>query len=239
MDASAEDGLAQQVTQLAVNSLVDSYFGERIPPSLAGALSVNLTIDVFGSCDTRVDGDLYSRRRRDLEFFVPGGATDGGWLPDRSATSRWREHAGSDRFVAVLKASQAAGAYEMKRTRGKLAHFQIENDASSRRIAVTGPFFGVAAKDVKPPTEPYRGDYKEFLRAYRSCFVYWLRERSLGGSAKRSRVGFADWLTRLATEEDLSLEQAFQGVFKAPLSASPVTDETLEGAFLAWLRKAR
>jgi hypothetical protein len=239
MDASAQDGLAQQVTQLAANSLIDNYFGDRIPPSLAGALSVNLTIDVFGTCDTRVDGDLKARRTEAFEMFVPGGASEGGWLPGKAADSRWREQQGADHFIAVLKASQSAGADEMKRSRGKLIHFQIENDGANKRMAISGPFLGAAAQAVEVPPEQYRGDYKEFLRSYRSCFVYWLREESLDGSASKSRAGFSEWLTNLATNEDLDIEDAIRQVFGAPLSEGSVTEDVLEGAFLTWLRKAK
>jgi hypothetical protein len=238
MDANAEDGLAQQVTQLAANSLIDSYFAARIPPSLAGALSVNLTIDVFGTCDTRVDGDLTSRRTEAFEMFVPGGASEGGWLPARAADSRWREHQGSDHFVAVLKAAQKNGAEEMARAKGKLQHFELENDAGNKRRTVSGPFLGSPAEDLVEPPQQYQGDYKEFLRSYRSCFVHWLRDESQG-KEKASRVAFARWLMHLGSEQDMSLEQSLEEVFGAPLSHTDLDQKVLEGSFLTWLKKAK
>ena len=239
MDANADDGLAQQVTQLSANSLVDSYFGERVPPSLANALSVNLTIDVFGTCNTRVDGDLSSRRTQAYEMFVPGGASEGGWLPARAADSRWREHEGSDHFIAVLRASQKNGAAARSRVPGKLQHFEIENDAGNKRRAVSGPFLGSPADGAEPPPEPYVGDYKEFLRSYRSCFVHWLHTQSQG-KEKASRVAFARWLVHLGSDADLPLEASLEEVFGLPLSHEDLVDQdVLESAFLAWLRRAK
>ncbi len=238
MDEYAEDGFAQQVTQLAANSLIDDYFGGRIPPSLAGALSVNLTIDVFGMCDTRVDGDLRSRRTEAYEIFIPGGNSDGGWLPAVAADSRWREKQGKDHFIGILKTSQKDGAARMARAKGKLTHFGLENDGKTKHMAVSAPFLGSAALGAATPPEEFVGDYKEFLRSYRSCFIYWLREKSQG-KARASEEAFARWLLHLAADEELALEPSLQDSFGAPLSAAEVTPEVLEGAFLAWLRRAK
>ena len=236
MNANVEDGLAQQVTQLAANSLIDSYYGERVPPALAGALSVNLTIDVFGSCDTRVDGDLRSRRTEAIEVFVPGGASEGGFLGKQEAGSRWRVQKGMDRFIKVLKASQRNGGAENARAAGKLQHFEIENDRKNKRIAVSGPFLGAAAATAEAPGEAFFGDYLEFLRAYRSCFIYWLRDASQR-KEKTSRLAFARWLVHLATESELTLEQSMLEAFGTALSDETLEDDVLEGAFLAWLQK--
>ena len=238
MNARTEDGLAQQVTQLAANSLVDSYFGGRIPPSLAGAMAVNLTIDVFGTCETRVDGDLTSRRTEAFEIFVPGGASEGGWLPGVAADSRWRELQGADRFVQILKATQKNGAAAKAREKGKLQHFELENDTKNKRIAVSGPFLGTPASDDDPPPAQYVGDYKEFLRSYRSCFVHWLRDASQG-KEKASRVAFARWLLHLAADDERTLEESLEEAFGLPLSAEDLEQEVLEGEFLRWLKKAR
>lgn len=239
MDSHTEDGLAQQVTQLGVNSLVDSYYGDRIPPSLAGALAVNLTIDVFGTCDTRVDGDLRSRRTEAFEVFVPGGRSEGGWLPARAADSRWREHKGADHFLQVLKAAQKNGAQKVPRAEGELRHFEIENDGKNERMVVSGPFLGSPAEDEETPPAAFVGDYKEFLRAYRSCFVHWLRNESVGRE-KKSREAFAGWLTLLAESEDEELESSVEEVFAKPLSHDELEDqEVLEGQFLDWLESAR
>ena len=238
MNASTEDGLAQQVTQLAANSLVDGYFGERIPPSLAGAMAVNLTIDVFGTCETRVDGDLTSRRTQAFEIFVPGGASEGGWLPGVAADSRWRELKGADHFVQILKATQKDGAAANARAKGKLRHFQLENDTKNKRMAVSGPFLGSSAADDDPPPAQYVGDYKEFLRSYRSCFVHWLRNESQR-KEKASRLAFARWLIDLAADDERTLEQSLEEAFGAPLSDEELGQEVLEGEFLRWLKSAR
>ncbi len=239
MEAYTEDGLAQQITQLAANSLVDNYYGERIPPSLAGALAVNLTIDVFGSCNTRIDGDLRARRTEAFEIFVPGGASEGGWLPARSADSRWREHLGSDHFVAVLKAAQHDGLESIKRPKSRVRHFEIQNDGKNKRMTVSGPFLGSAALEASTPPEDFVGDYKEFLRAYRSCFIHWLRDESLG-STKKSGKAFAEALVELASgAEGEDLEETLLSVFGEPLSQELPNNKDLEGSFLDWLKGAK
>lgn len=237
MDERYEDGLAQQITQLTANSLIDNYYGGRIPESLAGAMSINLTIDVFGTCATRVDGDLNSRRTEAYEMFVPGGASEGGWLPKVAAESRWRELQGSDRYIQILKTTQKNGSEVRKRIKGD-HHFEIENDGKNRRIAVSGPFLGAAAAEAEVMIDEFVGDHKEFLRAYRTCFLYWLKEESQG-KAKESRLTFATWLRSLAAGESDELEASMKEAFGAPLSAKELSRDVLEGAYLTWLTKAR
>ena len=102
MDYRSQDGMEQQIVQLAVNSMFANYYGESVPPSLAGSLAVNLVIDMFGECNTRVDGDLRARRTSARELFVPGGNPNGGILPPNLADSRWRDLHGADHFVSEI-----------------------------------------------------------------------------------------------------------------------------------------
>jgi len=231
-------GMEQQVAQLAANSLVDSVFGARIPPSLAGALAVNLTIDIFGECETRADGDLRARRTEAYEMFVPGGASEGGVLAPNSALSRWREEQGADGFASVLQDAQRAGTKANKRSGGGPRHFELQDDEKIQRMVVSAPFLGAAAAASEPRIPAiFEGDWQEFLRAYRSGFVYWLR-REAAGKAAESRVAFARFLVELASAEELDLESALASSFqRGALSSAELGDETLEGRFLAWLAK--
>lgn len=236
MDANAEDGMAQQISQLAANSLIDHYFGDRIPPSLAGGLSVNLVIDLFGQCSTRVDGDLRSRRNEAYEVFVPGGNSAGGWLPAIAADSRWRQQQGADHFVGVLRAAQRAGASSARSPRDRVQLFELIADGERHRMTLRGPFLGSSGAENAPPPMDYRGDYKEFLRSYRTCFVHWLRER-VRGSTRDSQQSFARLLVTVAGSGSDGLEDAFERVYDSPLSSSELTKKDLEGEFLYWLSR--
>ncbi|HIF41804.1 MAG TPA: hypothetical protein EYQ74_11980 [Planctomycetes bacterium] len=229
MNSRVSTGMEQQLTQLATNSLVDSYYGDRVPESFAGALSVNLVIDVFGECRTRADGDLRSRRTEAYERFVPGGLSEGGWLPAISADSWWRQESnyGADRFVGPLGSAQKNG---YKDTRDRLRTFRLRNDADSHDEIVRAPFLGMAAADMPVPGSTFRGDYKELLRAYRTAFVYWLHSER----AKDAEEVFSKLLVHLAgTKEDL--EEAIASLYDVPLSSTELTNEDLEGQFLAWV----
>ena len=229
MNSRVATGMEQQLTQLATNSLVDSYYGGRVPESFAGALAVNLVIDVFGECRTRADGDLRSRRTEAYERFVPGGLSEGGWLPAISADSWWRQESnyGADRFVGPLGSAQKNG---YKDSRDRVRTFRLRNDADSHNEIVRAPFLGLAAAEMPIPGSTFRGDYKELLRAYRTAFVHWLHsERS-----KDAEGLFSKLLVQLAgTEEDL--EQALAVLYGVPLSSAELTEEDLEGQFLDWI----
>lgn len=238
MDAKESTGMKQQVAQLSAMALIDGVYGPRIPPSLAGALSVNLTIDLFGECETRADGDLRARRTEAFERFVPGGRSEGGWLPPVLADSRWRADQGSDRFVGVLRTSQRAGGKNAKRRSGSPRNFELHDDAETKRMVVAGPFLGGAAEGQTAVPANFKGDWTEFLRSYRSCFVHWLREASVGKS-KDSHTAFSSFLVRAAAAEaDADLEILIADAFgKVALSDEDLGPESLEGAFLAWLAK--
>ncbi len=231
MNSRVDTGMEQQLTQLACNSLVDSYYGERIPESLAGALSVNLVIDVFGECRTRVDGDLRTRRTEAYERFVPGGRSEGGWLPAISADSWWRTESnyGADRFSGPLNMAQKNG---YKDSRDRIRAFRLRNDADSAKFVVKAPFLGLAAAEMPVPPSSYVGDYKELLRSYRTAFVNWLHHER----GNRAEETFAALLVELAqTPQDL--EEVLAETYGLPLSTEELTSKDLEGQFLHWILK--
>lgn len=230
MDARTPTGLEQQIVQLATNSMLANYFGDAIPPTLAGGLAVNLVIDLYGECNTRADGDLRARRTEAREVFVPGGNPNGGLLAKNLADSRWRLEQGSDRFVAALKRAMEVGR------RGPI-RFQLQDDRGRRGLEVHAPFLGSAVV-ASALEEAYQGDQLEFLRSYRVCFLSWLQERG-AGKPSRSEDAFADLLRGLARGTTDTLEQTLAEVYGAPLSSSEPGDDDLEGQFLEWLRKQR
>lgn len=239
MNSRTDNGLQQQIAQLAALSLLDNYYGSKIPPALAGGLSVMLTVDQFGECNTKVDGDLRERRTEAYEMFVPGGQSEGGILATNFADSRWRKKQGADFFKGVLRQAQKAGAKEAKRIRGpKNRHFELENDTKNKRITVSGPFLGSQAADISDLEEMFLGERDEFLRSYRTGFLHWLRTASMG-KANKSAPRFAQWLQTLADPvEGEEFEVMTKRIFgDVPLSDVDSSEATLEGRFLAWIQK--
>jgi len=239
MSARTPTGLEQQIVQLAMNSLIDNYFGSKVPPTFAGGLSINLVVDLFEECNTRADGDLSERRTEAVEVFVPGGNPGGGFLGTISADSPWRDGHGSDRFVRVLRNSQKSGAGEMKK-KDKLRYFELRDSAGHEKQILAAPFLGSAAGDREELPEAFAGDQLEFLRAYRCAFLWWLQNESLG-KAKKSRAAFADFLKRLAQLESAAdIEGVFGESFEGNDLSSAELDrkDDLEGRFLYWLSKS-
>lgn len=229
--------MLQQVVQLAANSLIDHWYGERVPAALAGSLSLNLVVDLYSDCDTRNDGDLRQHRTAAVEVFVPGGNPEGGTLAAVSAKSRWRQKGAADRFAGALRGARKDPGRVAGR-KAKRVGFEIENDSRSDRQVVVGPFLGSAAQQTAVPPREFLGDYFEFLRSYRACFVWWLREKSLG-DPKKSSAAFARWLHGLARIESASgLEPAVTAAFGgAPLSSADDDPKALEVSFQKWLAK--
>ncbi len=236
MNERRPTGMGQQIVQLCTNSMLDNYFGSRVPPSFAGALATNLVIDVYGECSTRVDGDLRERRTNAIEVFVPGGNPEGGVLPPNSAESRWREGAGADHFVGVLRAAQIAGAKLRGDKKDKVGSFQLQDDSGSQRTAVHGPFLGGAASSTPTCEERFHWDRLEFLRCYRTCFVWWLQNEA-ESTPKKSRVQFARFLRTLAASQEGAVEAAFRTGLGAELSSAEPSRKDLEGRFQTWLSK--
>jgi len=239
MDYRSPTGMAQQIVQLATNSMFDNYFGATVPPSLVGSLSLNLVLSQFGECDTRADGDLRSRRKSAREVFVPGGQKKGGQLAANLADSRWRIDRGVGHFIAPLKRAQKGGAESLK-GKDKLRYFELMVDDESKRTTISGPYLGSAAADAENPPDEFYSDHVEFLRAYRACFVWWLQTTSIG-SEKKSGKAFANLLCDLAASTDpMELETLFGRAYDgAPLSTPELKKDDLEGRFLAWLGKQK
>jgi hypothetical protein len=236
MNERSPSGMQEQVVQLAMNGLAEQYFGPRAPKAFSQGLAMNMVIDLYQEIVTRVDGDLRSNRTMDIEVFVPGGASEGGMMPGLSADSRWRELQGSDHFVSVLRLAQVEGARNSDRTaRNREDCFALRSDDGGEIHVLCAPMLGSAAAERAAPSERFRGDHQEFLRAYKSGFMYWLREHALRKDAEER---FARLLQRLADPSGSGFEAAFAELYDgAPLSAPDAGDATLEGRFLVWLSK--
>jgi hypothetical protein len=229
--------MGQQLVQLSLNSLFDRFFADRAPSTLVRGLSMNLVIDQFGECNTRVDGDTRGRQTGKREVFVPGGNAEGGQLGKNSAETRWRELYGADHFLKILKTAQKEGADADKKGKNRFAALGIRNDKGTEPLAVNAPFFGAAAGEKKIPDE-YQGDFSEALRAYKSAFLYFLQTQAAGvGAGAKSREKFAQLLCKLADPKGSGeFEALFTQIYDgAVLSDAECSKNSLEGRFLAWL----
>lgn len=240
MNSRTPTGMAQQISQLAAGAMFDNLYGHKIPPSLAGAFAVNLVIEIYGECNTRVDGDLKSRRTEAREVFVPGGNPSGGLLPPLLADSRWRGMQGADFYLTGLQGSQAAGAGEGKKRHEKVQYFEILNDEEGARMYLRAPFLGTvsAERNLIIPDE-YFSDAQEMFRAYRTAFAHWLQTEAVS-SKRKGKAAFSELLVTLAQAEptDEVLEATLEKLYGSPLSSDdPKAKEHLEGDFLVWLSK--
>lgn len=239
MNWRSDTGLRQQVTQIASIAMFDSLFGEALPASLVGGLSLDLLIEMFGECNTRVDGDLNARRSDAQEYFVPGGASEGGRLPPNMADSRWREHGSKGRFVRILKEAQKAGGKKGRSKKDKLSHFELQGVDRVQKMVVEGPFLGSSANPAfLTVPDAFYGDQLEFLRAYRCAFVYYLRQEAFKKS-KDAEVAFADLLRKIVNLEDPEqLEKVVAETYKSSaLSTAGLSDKELEMKFIRWISK--
>lgn len=230
--------LEQQIVQLGFNRLLRSYYGDALPGSFIGGLSLNLVIDLFGEVDTRVDGDLSSRQTDMRSVFVPGGRSEGGNLPPNEAGSRWRTDKGKDHFLRALRQAQKVGSKEKNGSQKRLAGFELRSMDESVKAVVEAPIFGSAASLPNIP-EALEGEYQEFLRSYKCAFLHWLRtaSSSVKGASERD---FARFLTQMALPDNAErFEAVLEEVYGAPLSNAAVDGGCTEGRFLAWLAAAK
>ncbi len=230
-------GLEQQVVQLGMNKLFAYQHGAAMPATLISGLSVNMIIEQYGECHTRIDGDTRSRVTQKREQFVPGGRSEGGMLPQNVAVSRWRADYGKHHFTRILKQAQKSGASADKRNSDKLVSFLLVSDSGGQRAIAHAPFLGVAEStnaDLPADTLP---DFSELVRAYKSAFLFWLQTEA-AGSKKKSAAAFGAFLAKLSVAgEGGGFSKALEEIYGMPLSDPELGSKCLERRFLKWISK--
>ncbi len=236
MDAREPSGLLQNVAQRAAVTLCWHTFGNALDPAIETAIGQIAVIELYGENNTRSGGSGRSNSTDGITAFIPGGRSEGGVLPPNNAESLWREGGGKDYFLKALKEGQKAGAKGGARTKEeKLFYFQLRSDDTSKRTFVRAPFFGSAAQGKELPTPEFLTDYLEFFRAYKSCFLHWLRMES-AAKPEASKAQLAALLREVAEAGSaVGFEELVLEVYKLPLSASDLTKDSLEQRFLVWL----
>jgi hypothetical protein len=235
LDFKEKTGLEQHVAQRGLYSLMANYFGGEVSQAFTSALAMALVIDLFGEDNTRFEGDLRGSSEPATEVFVPGGNSTGGILGS-DLEGRFRETKGGDYFVRSLRHAQKQGAESGSSARARLGSFLLMADDKVERWSVTAPFLGSPAKAAVPPAERFLSDYQELYRAYKTCFVHWLRTEG-GKNSADSAERFARLLARLF---ECPSEEAFEAQFPkvydgAPFSDAELGEGSLEGRFLRWL----
>lgn len=229
-------GLQEHVAQLTARSLLEAVCGERLETAVAGGLANLLVLDVYGELDTRTDGDLRARQTEAKSVFIPGAQEGGGAAFGADADSRWRTEKGKGWFVRPLRLAQKQAAKRVERTDRRRA-FALEDDDALELHVVQAPFLGAAGEHGGPP-DAFRGDFQEFLRAYRVAFLHWLR---VEGAGKDSAARFTALLAALQAPAQAGtapqLPALIEELYGAPLSAAVPAEQDLEGRFLAWLEK--
>jgi hypothetical protein len=237
MNAKSPTGMLQHVVERAAARLLERCFGRELSPVLRIGLSQNLVIDLYGENNARSGGSGKSKSTEEYGSFIPGGNSAGGLLPTLSADSRFRENLGQDHFVRVLRHAQRRGAKEDTSGRPSSQAFVLHGTDDQDHQVVHAPFLGKGPGEPQAIPARFNDDYLEFLRAYRSCFVYWLQHVA-GGNKKYSPQRFAELLQGLASREPSSTFDAVAArVYGAPLRVEDPQGDALELRFLAWLEK--
>ncbi|MCB9916033.1 MAG: hypothetical protein H6828_12965 [Planctomycetes bacterium] len=230
-------GLEEQVVQLASNKLLAYEHGDAMPGGLISGLSLNLVIQQYGACHTRIDGDTRSRFTQKREIFVAGGRSEGGNLPKNVAESRWRQDYGKYHFVRVLGQVQKSGASADKRNKNQLNSFLLMADDGKMRDVAHAPLLGEGEDPNAELPDGAGPDFSELLRAYKSAFLFWLQTEAMS-SKKDSAAAYGRLLTQIAVGgEGGGFSTVVREVYGLPLSDPEVGGDCLEGRFLRWLSR--
>ena len=238
IDDRNPSGLQQHISQLALNEMLRARYGDEVPAAFVSGIAMNLVIDLFGEVDTRIDGDLRGRMTQAREVFIPGGNPTGGVLPKMSAESRWRVNQGKFHFVRILRQAQKAGG-KRKRGMDRMCTFLLQNDSGKLEYAMRAPILGQSAVQTVTPPSWVEADRLEFIRAYKSAFLHWLREHGTP-DADDAPEAFERLLAAL---EGAGVGDEFgttvESIYGVPLSQPELGEGCLEGRFLQWLSRQR
>ena len=262
--ATEKTGLAQHVADRGAIHLLRKEFYQRGTHFFEESLGTNLVIAAVGrngvfSTDWNVQFRTAGGSTQPYTRFVPGAGPVGGVLPPRKATagpttmsisggaeeSKYRANAGVGFFAGPLREGQKDGSKLASKKKNdplrgdKLAHFELYSLSSHDTTVMTAPFLGKHAEEKELPDNAFLDDYEDFFRAYRSCFIEWLRTHA-SGDEEASCLRFGELIERQrkqsarAVFDDLVLE-----LYAVPYSTPDITEDSLERRYLTWLRKGR
>lgn len=245
MNKRESTGVGEHVAQRGAIALGWYSFGDGLSPTFELGLAQMLVIDAYEQNNVRSGGAIRGNVTHATTAFIPGGNPGGGILPGISADSGWRADRGEDYFTEVLHASQKTGGKHADEAKSsstkwkKQAWFQLNADGGSGRTYVSAPFLGTLVRGKATPSEEYMSDYLEFYRAYKTNFLYWLREHALGkGKRSAANEAFRDLMGRTAAAKGAGdFEEFVEAVYGMPLSLPDGEGDSLEWGYLGWLSK--
>jgi hypothetical protein len=235
-------------------------YGESDAVYFNAAMSLNMAIAVLGECNA-LEGDsgrgTTGAHTDPYEKFVPGGNSSGGMLPpipaapfDQMKVNQWRATLGRDHFAAPLRKGQKNSLKELggkkepklepSLAKDKIAHFLLIGADPSQKYVVTAPFFGPHSKERPYPPPEVIIDYREFFRAYRAGFYYWLQTLGDPKGADASAQKYGELLKALETRaEGKPFEDVMKEIYGVQLSDKNGDTDSLEWRFLKWLDKGK
>jgi hypothetical protein len=253
-------GMLQCVVQQCMLGLLWACYGESDALYFNAAMGLNMAIAVCGEGNA-LEGDsgrgTTGAHTDPYEKFVPGGNSSGGMLPpipaapfDAMKVNQWRATSGKDHFTAPLRKGQKASLKEVGKgkepklepslAKDKAAHFLLIGADPSQKYVVTAPFFGSHAKEKPYPPPEVIVDYREFFRAYRSGFSYWLQTQGDAKGADASAQKYSELLKALgARAPEKPFDDVVKEIYGVPLSDKNGDTDSLEWRFLKWLDKGK
>ena len=260
MDKFEPTGKFEHAVQQITLALLWMCYGDNDALHLQQAMAMNMAIAVCGSCNA-LEGDggrgTTGARTQPYEKFVPGGAPSGGTLPpipaapfDGVRKNQWHDGFGKDHFVKALRNGQKNAQKQFVKekpsdpdplvAKDKDAHFLLAAEDLSKRAYVVAPFFGKADGDKIYPAQEVIADYKEFFRAYRSAFAWWMETLGDKAGAAQSAAKWMQLLKALsARDESKDFEAVVLEVYGLPLSGKNGSTDSLEWRFLDYLAKGK
>jgi hypothetical protein len=253
-------GMLQYVVQQSTIGLLWACYGETDALYFTAAMGLNMAIAVCGECNA-LEGDssrgTTGAHTDPYEKFVPGGNSSGGMLPpipaspfDAMIMNQWRTGLGRDHFAAPLRKGQKASLKEVggkkepklepSLAKDKIAHFLLIGSDPSQKYVVTAPFFGAHSKEKPYPPPEVIVDYREFFRAYRSAFYYWLQTTGDPKGPDASAQKYSELMKALsARPADKTFDDVVKELYGVQLSDKNGEKDSLEWRFLKWLDKGK
>lgn len=254
-------GMLEHVVQQSMLALLWSCYGDSDALYLHQAQAMNMAIEVCGEINA-LEGDggrgTTGAKTQPYEKFVPGGSSSGGTLPpipaatqDSMKTNQWHEGLGKDHFAAPLRKGQKNAQKQLTKdkpigldpsvAKDKHAHFLLISPDQQVKYVVSAPFLGKYSKDKAYPPHEVIADYREFFRAFKCGFYYWLQSQADKGGAEGSAIKYKDLMKKLAARDPAakSFEDLVVEVYGVPLSGKNGETDCLEWRFLEWLGKGK
>lgn len=252
-------GMIEHTVQHAMLTFLYMVYGDNDALFLNQAQAMNMAIEVCGQINA-LEGDggrgTTGGKTDPYSKFVPGGNSAGGVLPPISAapqnvmkTNQWHELLGKDHFVGALRKGQKNGAKSMFKDppkgldpvviRDKSAHFVIRS-MDEKGYTVTAPFMGAVSKIRTYPPPEFVTDFREFFRAYKCSFYYWLQTQGDKTGAEASATKYKELIRTLGTRDStVTLDAVVLKVYGIPISGNNGETDSLEWRFLDYLAKGK